>query len=153
MYKRILVCFDESPTSSRALLAALQLAALRDSAIRIVHVLEHPMSLGGYPYGPRGEHYLHLAQRHAQDVLKGALDTADLSGQQADIRLIDGAGQRLGEAIAAEAQSWSADLVVVGSHGRHGVRRALLGSGAEQILRLAHVPVLVVRGEAESTDN
>lgn len=152
MYKRILVCFDESPTSARALQVALQLAALRESAVRIVHVLEHPMSLGGYPYGSQGQHFLNLARKHAQEVLQGALETANLSSQRADVHLVDETGQRLGEAIAAAAQSWNADLVVVGSHGRKGVRRALLGSGAEQILRLAPVPVLVVRGEAEATD-
>jgi nucleotide-binding universal stress UspA family protein len=62
-----------------------------------------------------------------------------------DTRLVDRPGQRLGEAVAEEARSFEADLVVVGTHGRRGLGRALLGSGAEQVIRLAPVPVLVVR--------
>jgi nucleotide-binding universal stress UspA family protein len=51
----------------------------------------------------------------------------------------------LGDKVAGEATAWEADLVVVGTHGRKGVSRALLGSGAEQIIRFAPVPVLVMR--------
>jgi nucleotide-binding universal stress UspA family protein len=54
-------------------------------------------------------------------------------------------GRRLGEAIADEAGTWNADLVVIGSHGRRGLQRLLIGSGAEQVLRLSPVPVLLVR--------
>jgi nucleotide-binding universal stress UspA family protein len=50
--------------------------------------------------------------------------------------------------VADAARDWKADLVVVGSHGRRGLGRVLLGSGAEDILRLAPVPVLVVRTPA-----
>jgi hypothetical protein len=57
--------------------------------------------------------------------------------------------QRLGQTIATEAAQWGADLIVVGTHGRRGFERMLLGSGAEQILRLAPVPVLVVRGSED----
>jgi nucleotide-binding universal stress UspA family protein len=49
--------------------------------------------------------------------------------------------------VAQEAASWEADLVVVGTHGRRGLRRMLLGSGAESVIRLANVPVLVIRGD------
>lgn len=45
-----------------------------------------------------------------------------------------------------EATAWQADLIVVGTHGRRGLSRVLLGSGAEQVNRTAPVPVLTVRG-------
>ena len=67
------------------------------------------------------------------------------AGVPADTKLMETPGGRLGELVADEARSWEADLVVVGTHGRHGVSRVLLGSGAEQVLRLAPVPVLAVR--------
>jgi nucleotide-binding universal stress UspA family protein len=51
--------------------------------------------------------------------------------------------------VAEAARQWKADLVVVGTHGRRGVGRMLLGSGAEQVIRLAPVPVLVIRSEME----
>ena len=55
-----------------------------------------------------------------------------------------------GEAVAEESTVWDADLVVVGTHGRRGLSRVLLGSGAESVLRLATVPVLVIRGDEKS---
>jgi nucleotide-binding universal stress UspA family protein len=47
--------------------------------------------------------------------------------------------------VSDAAKRWNADLIVVGTHGRRGVGRVLMGSGAEQIIRLAPVPVLVIR--------
>jgi len=64
----------------------------------------------------------------------------------ADTLLLERAGQRLGHSVADVAGDWGADLVVVGSHGRRGLGRLLLGSGAEQILRTSPVPVLLIRG-------
>jgi nucleotide-binding universal stress UspA family protein len=63
----------------------------------------------------------------------------------ADTKLLELPGGRLGEMVAGEARNWEPDLVVVGTHGRRGVSRVLLGSGAEQVLRLSPVPVLAVR--------
>ena len=60
-------------------------------------------------------------------------------------RLQHSAGQRLGDTVADAARDWGADLVVLGTHGRRGVGRVLLGSGAEQVIRCASVPVLIVR--------
>ena len=66
-----------------------------------------------------------------------------------DTRLADAPSQRLGRMVADEARGWEADLIVVGTHGRRGLGRVLLGSGAEQIIRDAPVPVLVIRGGDE----
>jgi nucleotide-binding universal stress UspA family protein len=56
----------------------------------------------------------------------------------------------LPEVVADEARRWQADLIVVGTHGRRGVGRMLLGSGAEQVIRMAPVPVLVIRSEPQA---
>lgn len=52
--------------------------------------------------------------------------------------------------MTREANEWAADIIIVGTHGRSGVRRAMLGSVAEQILRNALVPVMLVAGEARA---
>ena len=70
---------------------------------------------------------------------------AGSAGVPADTRLVEASGARLGETVASEARAWEADLVVVGTHGRRGLGRVLLGSGAEQVIRQAPVPVLAVR--------
>ena len=143
MYKRILVPVDGSDTSNKALVAALQLAREGGGRVRLVHVLD-PMAFITTGYGPVVD-LLQIGKEGAAKVLADALEMAQAAGVPADTRLLDQAGGRIGEQVADEATAWEADLVAVGTHGRHGVSRVLLGSGAEQVLRLAPVPVLAVR--------
>jgi nucleotide-binding universal stress UspA family protein len=142
MYKRILVPVDGSETSNKALVAALQMAREGGGRVRLVHTLDELAYLTGFEVS--GD-LIRLAREYAGKVLQDALEVAKSAGVPADSKLVGGTGARLGEVVAAEAQAWEADLVVVGTHGRRGVSRVLLGSGAEQVLRLAPVPVLAVR--------
>ena len=88
---------------------------------------------------------LKAARDQGSRVIEDAQGMAQSAGVPADGKLVETAGRRLGELVAEEARSWEADLVVVGTHGRRGMSRVFLGSGAEQVLRLAPVPVLAVR--------
>lgn len=142
MYKRILVPVDGSETSNRAVVAALQMARENGGRIRLVHALDELAYLSGYEYSAD---LLKAARDQGSNVLEGARAMAQSAGVPADAKLVETAGRRLGELVAEEARNWEADLVVVGTHGRRGMSRILLGSGAEQVLRLAPVPVLAVR--------
>jgi len=142
MYRRILVPVDGSETSNRAVVAALQLARENGGRIRLVHALDELAYLSGYEYSAD---LLKAARDEGARLMDDALAMARSAGVPADTRLVETAGRRLGELVAEEARSWEADLVVVGTHGRRGMSRILLGSGAEQVLRLAPVPVLAVR--------
>jgi nucleotide-binding universal stress UspA family protein len=68
---------------------------------------------------------------------------------KADMRMVDSRTQRVCDVIVAEAKKWRADLIVMGTHGRRGVTRMLLGSDAEGVLRNTPVPVLLVRATAQ----
>jgi nucleotide-binding universal stress UspA family protein len=59
--------------------------------------------------------------------------------------LLDDLVSRVSEVVVEQAKVWRADLIVLGTHGRRGVGRFLLGSDAEQVARTASVPVLLVR--------
>ena len=144
MYKRILVPVDGSETSSKALVAALQLAREGGGRVRLVHVLDQ-LAFLSTGYGPVGD-LLQIARQGADRVLGDAMEMAKAAGVPADTQLLQRPGGRIGELVAEEARAWEADLVVVGTHGRSGVSRVLLGSGAEQVLRLSPVPVLSIRG-------
>ena len=144
MFKRILVPVDGSATSTKALVAALQLARDAGGRVRLVHSLDELAYVSGYEYGAD---LIRLAREQAARVLQDAMDVARSAGVPADSKLVEVPGQRLGDVIADEAGSWEADLVVVGTHGRRGFSRVLLGSGAEQVIRMAPVPVLTIRGE------
>jgi nucleotide-binding universal stress UspA family protein len=142
MFKRILVPVDGSPTSDKALAAALQLAREGGATVRVVHAFDDLAFLSGYEYDGN---VLRAARAQADKVLSTAQESAAAAAVTADAKLIETRGSRLGDAVADEARSWQADLVVVGTHGRRGVGRVLLGSGAEQVIRMAPVPVLTVR--------
>ena len=149
MYKRILVPVDGSETSSKALVTALQLAREGGGRVRIVHDLDELAYLTGYEFSAD---LLKTACGFAQKLLDDALEVAKSAGVPADCKLMDVPGVRLGELVAEEARSWEADLVVVGTHGRRGASRLFLGSGAEQVLRSAPVPVLTVRSDPQRLD-
>lgn len=143
MYKRILVPVDGSEMSDMAAVAALQFARECGGRVHFVHVLDELASLSGFEYA---EQVLEAARARALKVLADAQAMADSAGVPADTKLLERPGSRLGEVVAQEARAWEADLVAVGTHGRRGFTRLMLGSGAESVLRLAPVPVLAVRG-------
>ena len=149
MFKRILIPVDGSATATQALVAGLQMARETGASVRLVHTVNEMAYLAGMDaYGTYSADLAGMMREGGAKVLTDAMAVAQSSGVEASQALLDEPGKRLGEAVAEAAKLWNADLVVVGSHGRRGIGRVLLGSGAEQILRLAPVPVLVIRGAA-----
>ena len=147
MFKRILVAVDGSEASNKALLTALQLARGHDSLVRLVFALDELASVQGYRASPQRRE---LAHEDGENVLRDALAITRASGTHADTYLAEARGRGLGEVIADAVHAWHADVVVVGTHGRRGIGRLLLGSGAEEVLRTSTVPVLSIRSETLS---
>ena len=148
MYKRILVAIDGSSTSDKALSAALEMASCSGgkSAIALIHVLdEMAYFIGLDPYAGQSSSVTSLMREAGGKILADGLQTVQSAGVQGETILVDRLGERLAETVAAKAVAWDASLVVVGTHGRRGIGRMMMGSGAEQIIRLAPCPVLVVR--------
>lgn len=147
MYKHILVAIDGSETAQHALKAAIRLAKVQQSELLIVHVInEISMSLPEGGYIPDAQEAFREAGR---EILSQAESDARKVGVTAETILleIDKLGQNAADMIVAEAENRGADLIVVGSHGRRGIRRLLLGSIAESVMRIASSPVLLIRGE------
>jgi nucleotide-binding universal stress UspA family protein len=151
MYKRILVPFDGSPTSIAGLDEAVKLAKLTGASIRIVHVLDGlPFSAGDA--GFTGDILGILLEAGSQILVEGKR-RVQTSGVPVDTFLSETFGQRVADVVAEQVKEWNADLIVIGTHGRRGVKRLFIGSDAEQIVRTAPVPVHLVRlaqGEAEA---
>ena len=146
MFKRVLIPVDGSQTSNRALTTALQLARETGGLVRLLYVVEELAHLSGYDqFAVSSADMAAIVRESGQKVLDDSMAIAAAAGVQVDHVLVDTFTQRLGEVVAAAAKAWHADLVVVGTHGRRGIGRVLMGSGAEEIIRLAPVPVLVVR--------
>jgi nucleotide-binding universal stress UspA family protein len=152
MYNRILVPVDGSPGSDQALGAAVRYARDHRSALRLVHLADELTSFSGFDmHGNFSAELMKVVQQAGTRILEQSRSVATAAGVDAEIALFEIFGGHLGETIAQEARRWNADLIVLGTHGRRGVGRLLLGSGAEQIIRLAPVPVLVIRA-AETAD-
>jgi nucleotide-binding universal stress UspA family protein len=149
MYKRILISVDGSHTSNKALTAALQLARDVSARVKLIHVVDELAYLTGYEaYGAYSAELIEVAKKVGNKILEDGMAIANAAGVEADSLLFEKHGERLGETVADFAMRWNADLIVVGTHGRRGIGRMFLGSGAEQIIRLAPVHVLVVRSDA-----
>jgi nucleotide-binding universal stress UspA family protein len=142
-YQRILVPVDGSATSNAGLDEAVRLAKLMGARIRLVHVLDANLfGLGFESYV--GDILVMLSEAGAQ-VLSEAKARVEASGVAVDTFITEMFGGRVCDVVVRQAESWKADLIVIGTHGRRGARRLLLGSDAEQIIRSAPVPVLLVR--------
>lgn len=151
MYQKILVPIDGSPTSHYGLAEAVRLAKALRSQIRLVHIVNEWIIAS--PEGAVVNIGLVLDALRASG--HAALDAADRlvrdAGIDTDSVLIEEIGNQAGPAIVKLAQDWPADLIVCGTHGRRGIRRMVLGSDAEYIVRHATVPVMLTRG-SESPD-
>ena len=146
MYQRILVPFDGSATSSRGLDEAIGIATLTGASLRLIHMLDILDFTNGFETAAiYTDHVIPFMRRTGKEILQGGKARAENAGVRADTVLLEGMKTRLCDAVAEQARAWGADLIVIGTHGRRGVGRMLLGSDAEQIVRTSIAPVLLVR--------
>jgi len=145
MYERILVPLDGSPTSRRGLDEALAVAGKFGSRLRLLHVVDDAaLAMSGAAASNIGDLLTVLAEAGEQ-ILSDAKQVAQNSGVGAETVMHHSFTGRVCDVVIKEATDWKADLIVIGTHGRRGAGRFFLGSDAEQVLRLATVPVLLVR--------
>jgi nucleotide-binding universal stress UspA family protein len=145
MYKRILVPTDGSDTATAGLREAIKLAKDQGAQILIIHVVDELVAVSPYIYGAAFEQMLEQMRVNGKSIVAGAKALADKEGVPVDEQLIEACGTPAGEHIVAAAKAWPADLIVLGTHGRRGVGRIVMGSDAEYVIRRSPVPVLLVR--------
>ena len=146
MYQRILVPVDGSETSRRGLDEALRLAAAVGGRVRVLHAIDElSFALAMDAYAGQTGDWLRALREMGSKLLEDGRRVAQEAGVKVQVALHEKFNDGLPDAVAAEARRWPADLIVLGTHGRRGVGRFMLGSGAENILRSAPVPVLLVR--------
>lgn len=147
MYQRIMAAIDGSATGERGLQEAIKLARDQKAKLAIVHVVDLVIVYGA---GQFIGSYLEATREFARGVAAHALETARAAGIEPDMRSpeIMTVGYHVADTIAEQASDWHADLLVIGTHGRRGVSRMLIGSVAERVVRVAPCPLLLVRGES-----
>lgn len=154
MYKRILVAVDGSDTSDLALKTAIRLAKDQKASLRILHVADlspATLAVADMPGADPDllDKIVEAIQAGGQTILTRSLNEARAVSIEADTSLETfriPVGQ-ISDVIEEQADSWNADLIVVGTHGRRGFRRLILGSVAESLARISTKPVLLVRAQ------
>ena len=144
MFKHILVPVDGSETSSKAVAKAAGLAKAFGSAVTVLYVIDpYPFTGVGTDLAYGQAQYLSAATAEANQ----ALDTAKKALEEAGVKVntVVGEGHAVHDGIERVLKSSGADLVVMGSHGRRGLEKLVLGSVTQRVLGVVHVPVLVVR--------
>lgn len=145
MYRRILVPIDGSPTAERGFEEGLALARALGSTLVLLHVVEYMPSVPEMAPTLTWEQVWKDLREAGQGLLERAHARARDAGVDAEARLEDVAATRAAVVIAEQAAALHCDLVVMGTHGRRALARALLGSDAEFLVRHSPVPVLLVR--------
>lgn len=148
MYKNILLAIDGSDVSNAAVEEVIKLTKDQDVRVRIIYVVDENNVYYG---GPGFDFSLLISALKDEgrtlldNVAKAMESRANIKVETSLLELKSLQG-RIAEIIVNEAKEWPADLLVLGTHGRRGLNRLFLGSVAENIIRIATVPVLLVRG-------
>lgn len=150
MYQKILVAVDGSETSLRGLDEAVRLAQATAAQLLIVHVLNTVILEGEIASTAYYQALAEEIRSSGRRILEQAASRSREAGVSYEQKLIEKIGAHPADEIVAQARQWPADLIVLGTHGRRGLKRLAMGSDAELVLRHAPTPVLLVRDQAES---
>lgn len=155
MFKRILVPIDGSSTSNRGLEQAIAMAKDQSARLCVFHVVDELVlnpGLEGTIYLPPS--YVASVMRALRDKGQKLLAKAETRARQRRLRvetvLQKIRGRPVADLIIQQAKKWHADVIVLGTHGRRGLSRLLMGSDAEMVVREARIPVLLVHSRDRS---
>jgi len=141
MYDHILVPTDGSAGVERAVEHAVGLADTHEATLHALYVV-NTASYSSMPMETSWEHVRDMLGEEGERALERVDDIAESEGVPVESVVVDGSPSR---EIVRYAEQEHCDLVVMGTHGRGGIDRLLLGSVAERVVRASQVPVLTVR--------
>ena len=152
MFRKILVAVDGSTTSNKGYRVALDLAKSVGARLVVLHVIDERavgigLSASGFVAPAYVEDVIAALRDAGRKVLAKAQREAQAKGQAIDAHLVESLGNGVAHTILAQAKKQKPDLIVLGTHGRRGLARVVVGSDAETVLREATVPVLLVRAQ------
>lgn len=147
MFKNILLATDGSSASEQAAQLAVDLARTHGARLTALYVVDPYPYLGIGETNPLGfQAYMSAAYEHAAQAHRKVSEMCSQGGEPVQLQSRRGEDMNAAEGILQAAQEERADLIVVGSHGRTGIRRLMIGSVAARVVSLSPVPVLVARG-------
>ncbi len=144
MYDRILVPIDGGTTAAEGLKEAVKIAQFHGSRILLIHIVNELPAVEPFGGSGGGEFIMAQLRDIGKSLLENCAEEVRKAGVPVDSRLVEQIGGRPSELILEAARDFRAGLIVCGTHGRTGFRRAALGSTAEEIVRRSNSPVLLV---------
>jgi nucleotide-binding universal stress UspA family protein len=152
MYKRMLVPVDGSPTSKLGLRHAIGLAKPLGAAVCLLHVVDELSVIPAVDAVGLVDLATLIAglKEVGRQVLEESAQYAAKQGVATEETQLESHGAHVSHVIAEHAKTWRADVICMGTHGRRGLNRLLLGSDAERVLREATLPMLLVRGQDDA---
>jgi len=147
MYKRILVATDGSALSKKAVASAIELAATCGAelvALKVVPRYPQAYFEGSIPLSSEEISRIETQWTESAQVQLAAVEKA-AKAKGVVSKVVTVKSDVVSDAIIAAAKKQKADLIVMASHGRKGIKRLLLGSETQQVLTHSHTPVLVLR--------
>ncbi len=153
MYKRILVPVDGSPPSQLGLGHAVGLAKPLGARIRLLNVVDELSLVSAADAAAVADLATLIAglQEAGQRVLDDCARYVAAHGVEYEEVQLQSQGGHVSAVIVRDAEDWRADLICIGTHGRRGITRLILGSDAERVSREARMPVLLVRGAEDAS--
>jgi nucleotide-binding universal stress UspA family protein len=146
MSRRILVPVDGSAASRRGLKEAVRLAKAQRAKLFLLTVVDlMPLFVAAEAATSFDSGTLESLRLAGRKVLDKAAAETKKQGVTATAVLVDNLSGRVADVIVRQARKLRADLIVIGTHGRRGISRLVMGSDAELVVRQAPVPVLLVR--------
>jgi nucleotide-binding universal stress UspA family protein len=144
MFKHILIPVDGSPTAAMAVEKAIGLARAFGSEVTAMYVIDpYPFAGIGTDVAYGQAQYLSAATAESATAIDNVKKAFDASGLTVNTRVME--GHAIFQSILDAATETGADLIVMGSHGRSGLEKLVLGSVTQRVVSHAHIPVLVVR--------
>ena len=145
MYQRILVPVDGSHTSTLGLQEAIRIAIDQRARLKLISVIDGLIIAQNFEGMINAKNMIDFLREASKKAIGNALALIKKHDLKAEASTFETVGDRVAEVIVREAKKWKADLIVMGTHGRRGFNRLVLGSDAEGVLRSSPVPVLMVR--------
>ena len=145
LYRRILVPVDGSSTAMAGLREALRIAKREGAKLSLLHVLDEFYLAASPEMAVEYDSVVSGLKAGGRKILARAEARAKAAGVKSETLMPEIVVGRAGQEIVRQAKKAGADLIVIGTHGRRGLKRLALGSDAEEVVRNASVPVLLVR--------
>lgn len=142
MFEKILIPTDGSDPSASAAASGMDLAVDQEATVHFLYVIEPLQSSEG-----GAQQVLESMRRSGERTVRELAEEAEEKGVEAVTEVVDGTPSK---EIVEYARANDIDVIVMGTHGRTGLRRRLLGSVTEKVVRLSDIPVLTIQTRPEA---